>query len=138
MKKEEVAALYNHNKVKLYVTATRGEGYGLPLIEAAASGVPIVATGWSGHLEFLDKDLIGSVDYNLVPVNKTKVDGRIFKESFKWADPISTSFKRNVRDVYENYDKAKNNAKILKKKIQHSFNKAAIKRQYDKLFSELV
>ena len=34
------------------------EPVGLPLIDAAASGMPIVATGWSGLLEFLDKDLI--------------------------------------------------------------------------------
>ena len=37
------------------ISFTRGEGYGLPLVDAAASGLPIVATNWSGHLQFLSK-----------------------------------------------------------------------------------
>ena len=59
MKKEEIAALFHHHNVKMYVSATRGEGYGLPLIEAAAAGLPIVVTGWSGHLQFLNKECFG-------------------------------------------------------------------------------
>ena len=61
MKKEEIASLVTHSKVKLYASATRGEGYGLPLIEAAVAGKPIVATNWSGHLEFLQRENFGNV-----------------------------------------------------------------------------
>ena len=57
----EMSALYNHPSVKLYASATRGEGYGLPLVEAAATGVPIVVTNWSGHLEFLGIENFGKV-----------------------------------------------------------------------------
>ncbi len=78
MTSKEVAALFNHHKVKLYVSATRGEGYGLPLIESAVIGLPIVATGWSGHLEFLNKENFGVVDYELVEISETRADGRIF------------------------------------------------------------
>ena len=137
MKKEEMAALMRHNKIKLYASATRGEGYGLPLIEAAVAGVPIVATNWSGHLEFLQKENFGTVDYNLVTIQKSKIDGRIFKEGFKWADPLETSFKREVRKVYDNYDSAKDRAKLMKKHIQFNYNSDVIKSKYDEFLESV-
>ena len=54
MTDEEIAGLYKNQKIKALVTATRGEGYGLPLLEAAAAGTPVIATNWSGHLDFLN------------------------------------------------------------------------------------
>ena len=50
MSRSEIAALYNVSSIKMYASATRGEGYGIPLVDAAASGMPVVATNWSGHL----------------------------------------------------------------------------------------
>ena len=48
-----MANLYAHPKIKAYVSLTHGEGYGLPLFEAAYHGIPIIAPDWSGHLDFL-------------------------------------------------------------------------------------
>ena len=42
-----------YNFADVYVTATRAEGWGLPIIEAAATGLPIIAPFYSGHTEFL-------------------------------------------------------------------------------------
>jgi glycosyltransferase involved in cell wall biosynthesis len=130
----EVASLFNHSKIKMYVTATRGEGYGLPLIEAAVAGIPIVATGWSGHLQFLDKENFGVVDYNLVEIGESRVDGRVFEKGFRWAEPSPESFKREVRKVYENYETAKTKAREMMKRIRVEFSSGEIKKQYDELF----
>ena len=46
--------LYNHPKVKSMVSFTKGEGYGRPLLEFSTTGKPVIATGWSGHTDFLD------------------------------------------------------------------------------------
>jgi len=137
MKNEEISALYNHKNIKVYATATRGEGYGLPIIEAAASGLPIVATNWSGHLEFLNKDYFYPVDYSLVEINDTKVDGRIFDKGFKWANPSEQDFKLQLRKVYDDYNSAKEKAKLLKKQIHQKFNDKSIKRLYDEIFEEV-
>lgn len=132
----EVASLFNHSKIKMYVTATRGEGFGLPLIEAAVAGVPIVATGWSGHLQFLDKENFGVVDYNLVEISESRVDGRVFEKGFRWAEPSPESFKREVRKVYENYETAKSKAREMMKRIRVEFSSGTIKKQYDELFEK--
>ena len=138
MKAHEVCALYNHPNVKMYATATRGEGYGLPLIEAAASGLPIVATGWSGHLQFLNKEKFHSVDYNMVEISPSRVDERIFEKGFRWAEPSEESFKRQIRKVYEEHKAAKTKAREMMKDIRNNFNSVVVKKQYDELFEKCV
>lgn len=132
----EIASLFNHPKIKLYVSATRGEGYGLPLIEAAVAAKPIVATGWSGHLQFLEKDKFGVVEYNLVEISNSRVDNRVFEEGFRWAEPIESSFKREIRKVYNDYDEAKKSACEMMKKVRINFSNHEIKKQYDDLFDK--
>lgn len=136
MSKEEIAALYCSKGIKGYVSATRGEGYGLPLVDAAAAGIPIVVTGWSGHLEFLEKDLIHEVDYSMVNIPNKKVDGRIFVKNTRWAEPLEGSFKKQARSLYENYKESKQNAKILQKKILTNYNKKEITKKYQKILFE--
>jgi len=46
-------SLYTNSKIKAIVSTTHGEGCGLPLLEAAANALPVIATDWSGHLDFL-------------------------------------------------------------------------------------
>jgi glycosyltransferase involved in cell wall biosynthesis len=54
---EEVNELYNHPKVKAHVTFTKGEGYGRPLLEASISQKPVIASNYSGHIDFLDVEM---------------------------------------------------------------------------------
>ena len=56
LSKEEMNYLYNHPKVKCMVSFTHGEGFGRPLLEATMTGLPVMATNWSGQLDFLDSD----------------------------------------------------------------------------------
>lgn len=96
MSDSEVASLYRHPKVKALVAATRGEGYGLPILEAAASGLPVIATRWSGHTDFLSHGRYIEIDYRLDAVHPTRIDGRIFVSGSKWAHPSEEDFKKRV------------------------------------------
>ena len=53
MRDDELHSLFHHPKIKAFVSLTHGEGFGLPLFEAAYSGMPVLAPDWSGHLDFL-------------------------------------------------------------------------------------
>ncbi len=55
---KEMNSLYNHPKVKAHITFTKGEGFGRPLAEAGISQKPIIATNWSGHIDFLKDALL--------------------------------------------------------------------------------
>jgi glycosyltransferase involved in cell wall biosynthesis len=137
MEKEEVASLYAHDKINCFVSATRGEGYGLPIVDAAASGMPVIATNWSGHLDFLG-DNFSKVDYQLKEIRKEKVDNRIFFEGFRWAEPVEKDFKQKIRNVFENYEKHKIEAQTLKEKTSNNFSKAVILKQYNKFLEKIL
>ena len=53
---EEMNALFNHKRIIAHVSFTHSEGYGLPLLQGSLSGKPVIASNWSGHLDFLPED----------------------------------------------------------------------------------
>ena len=133
----EMAALFRTKSVHGYVSATRGEGYGLPLIDAAAAGVPVVATNWSGHLDFLDDKFL-QVDFELTDIPKNRIDGRIFVKNTKWAEPNKQSFINKIRFLRENHNKCLDTAASLRKDVKYKFTKKKICKKYEKIFQEIV
>jgi len=106
MTDEEMHSLYRHPKINAFVALPHGEGFGLPIFEAAYSGLPVVATGWSGQLDFLvdeqGKCQFYNVAFDLQQVQKEVVwKGVIVKESM-WAYPRESSAKQQMRLCYEN------------------------------------
>jgi hypothetical protein len=71
----EMNELYNHPKVKAMVSLTKGEGYGRPLLEFSLSKKPIIVSGWSGHMDFLNPEfniIIGGELKNVHPSSANK------------------------------------------------------------------
>jgi glycosyltransferase involved in cell wall biosynthesis len=105
MTEEEIHALYKHPQIKAKLALPHGEGFGLPLFEAAYSGLPVVATGWSGQMDFLvdekGQEHFYNVAYDISPVPDEVVwDGVLIKESM-WAYPREQSAKQQMRKCYE-------------------------------------
>ena len=111
MSEEEMSGLYNHPQIKAVVSTAHGEGYGLPLFEAAYYGIPVIATDWSGHTDFLykktkqkngklkKKHMFSRISYTIQPVKKEAVwDGVLQKESM-WAVPEEGSIKMNMQHI---------------------------------------
>ena len=148
LSESEINSLYNHPKIKAYITATHGEGYGLPIFEAAYNGLPVVATNWSGHLDFLtgelkengklkEKKLFAKIDYDLKEIPKNVVWDKILIEGSKWAYPRQSSFKNQVRKVYKNYGMYKKWATALQSKLQKTHAKEIIlKKMSDAIIPE--
>jgi len=138
LKTTEVGGLYVHPKIKCLVSATRGEGYGLPILEAAAQGLPVIATNWSGHLDFMKKGNFIKLDYDLIDVPETKVDNHIFMSGTKWANVREEDFKKKTRKFYNSHKVPKDWAMSLKSKIREDFSQSTIESQMETTFQEVV
>jgi len=105
MTDEEIHALYKHPKVNAFLALPHGEGFGLPIFEAAYSGLPVVATGWSGQLDFLvdeeGKSQFYNVAFDLQPVQKEVVWKGVIIPDSMWAYPRESSAKEQMRLCYE-------------------------------------
>tara|TARA_E500000331_G_C17248179_1_gene709958 strand:+ start:156 stop:1319 length:1164 start_codon:yes stop_codon:yes gene_type:complete len=135
---EEIKSIYKNPKIKALVSATRGEGYGLPLLESAACGLPVLATNWSGHLDFMNLGKFISFDYDLKPVAQQKIDGEIFIPGTRWAEVREADFKSKVRKFYKAPYKPKEWAEELSEKLKKEFSQNSINLKYSSVFSEIL
>jgi hypothetical protein len=81
---KDINHLYNHPKVKAMVNLTKGEGFGRPLLEFTQSKKPIIASNWSGHLDFLNPEFASLVPGEVKPVHESVVQERLILKESKW------------------------------------------------------
>ena len=98
----EMNALYNHPKVKAHVSFTRGEGFGRPLLEATISGKPMLVSGWSGHMDFINSDYVTVLNGQLEKVHKSAADKFLLEES-QWFSVDYNQAGGVMRDMVNNY-----------------------------------
>jgi glycosyltransferase involved in cell wall biosynthesis len=137
MNDNEVASLYRHPQIKALVALTRGEGYGLPILEAAASNLPIIATGWSGHMDFLKHGRFVNITYQLGEIHPSRVDNKIFMQGSRWANPSEEDFKRRVLKFKESSSTPKEWANALGKQVTERYKFENIKLAYDSFFESI-
>jgi glycosyltransferase involved in cell wall biosynthesis len=81
---EDINHLYNHPKVKAMINLTKGEGFGRPLLEFTQSKKPVIASNWSGHLDFLNPEFASLVPGEVKPVHESVVQDRLILKESKW------------------------------------------------------
>ena len=138
MTNTEIASLYRHPKIKALVSLTRGEGFGLPLLEAAASSLPVIATDWSAHTEFLNLGKWIKIEQDLVNIPDVRIDNRIFVKDVKWSNPREDSFKKKSKKFRESFATPESWAKELSHECKKNFSKDAIIIQYSKFLDGLL
>ena len=134
----EMNGLYNHPKVKAHVSFTHGEGFGRPLLEASLSGKPVIASNWSGHVDFLPKNLSILLDGSLSEVKKGAIADDFKVDGQKWFVVNYTQAVAVLKDVYKSYKKYTFNAKKLATINKSKFSLDAMTRQLGKILDKYV
>ena len=97
-------------KMDCFVFPTRGEGFGLPPLEAMATGLPVIATNWSGTGDYMDDEYSYSIDYDIVDVPNGTPGGYpedLQAENQQWAEPKLDHLVAQMRHAYHNREEAK-------------------------------
>ena len=144
---EQMNSLYTHEKIKSFVTFTHGEGFGMPIFEAAYHGLPVIAPSWSGQNDFLFapvksgkqkkaklRPLFCKVDYAIAQVPKDVVWEGVITADSGWCHIDNKAARRSFRDMHNNYERYKSHANKLKKHLIENFTE---EKQYE-MFADHV
>jgi hypothetical protein len=100
---EDINHLYNHPKIKTLINLTKGEGFGRPLLEFTQSKKPIIASNWSGHLDFLNPEFASLVPGEVKPVHESVVQDRLILKESKWFSPDVSFASLLMKDYVNSY-----------------------------------
>lgn len=86
------------NLADCYVSLHRSEGFGLTMAEAMSCGKPVIATGYSGNVDFMNQENSFLVRHRLVEIER---DHGPYKKGWMWADPDVDHAAECMRRVFE-------------------------------------
>lgn len=124
MTEQEIQGLYRNPKIKCLINLAHGEGFGLPLFDAAAAALPVMTVGWGGQKDFLykdDKALFSEVDFDILPVQEECLWENVIIKGSEWSFAKEDSYKEKLADMIENYEQHVMNAKELKELVCDTF-----------------
>jgi len=137
LSENEMADLYHHPKVKAMVSFTKGEGYGRPLAEFTLTGKPILASNWSGHLDFLPSEYSVLLNGTLTNVHPSAADKFLMAEA-KWFTVNYSEAANKLYDVFNNYSKYLDKSKNLKTNTSNNFSLDVMHSKFVELLDKYI
>lgn len=135
---DEMNSLYNHPKVKAHVSFTKGEGFGRPLLEASISGKPVIASGWSGHVDFLNAEEAVLVGGELKQIHPSAVWDTILIKESSWFAPDIQQCANAMAAVFMDYETFRKKAHKLGKENFKKFSYQTIQKRTWELLDKYV
>lgn len=136
---EDMPSLYN--LADCFVLPTRGEGFGLPMIEAGACEKPVISTRCGGQLDFMTDENSYLLDIEGYGIEKQEIkEISSYYEGMPFAVLGNTCLNQLtevMRSVYTNYPEAEKKGKIMRNNIVENFTwNHTIEKVYDRLMDE--
>jgi hypothetical protein len=120
MEEADMSNLYHHPKVKAMISFAKGEGYGRPMAEFTLTGKPIIASGWSGQMDFLPAEHSVLLEGSLTQVDESAADQFCMKEA-QWFSVNYSNAANKIYDVFNKYDSYLDKSKGLKENTLKHF-----------------
>jgi hypothetical protein len=120
MEESDMSNLYHHPKVKAMISFAKGEGYGRPMAEFTLTGKPILASGWSGQMDFLPVEHAVLLEGSLTQVDESAADQFCMKEA-QWFTVNYSNAANKIYDVYNKYDSYLEQSKGLRENTLKHF-----------------
>jgi len=118
----DINNLYNHPKVKAMLSFTKGEGYGRPLAEFCLSKKPVIASAWSGHMDFLSPEFTVPLAGEVRQLHPSAVVQNMLLPESGWFTVDYKAASKILVDMYENYSKYEVGGKRQGHKIKTEFS----------------
>ena len=118
---EELNKINNDPKVKSFVSFTKGEGFGRPLLEQAITGKPVITTNWSGHIDFIRPEYNVLLGGELKPIHESAANKWLIKEA-NWFNVNVDVASKAMKNVYKNYKKYIVNSRKQTKFLKENFS----------------
>ena len=134
----EMNELYNHGKIKAMISLTKGEGFGRPLLEFSLVNKPIIASAWSGHTDFLDKEFVKYIGGTLTNVHPSAASKNMILTESQWFTPDAIQVGQALKDVYDNYKTYKELAKRQGHKSRTQFSYEKMRETLDSFLTQYV
>ena len=120
-----------------FVLPSRGEGWGRPYMEAAASQLPVLATRWSGHLDFLHDQNSYLVDIEGVVPAPASTDREIYL-GHGWAEPSAEHLSQLLRHVVSHRTEARAKARQARREMIERWDTKVLAPRWGAAFRELL
>ena len=124
MSRPDLIALYR--TADAFVLPSRGEGWGRPLMEAMACGLPTIGTNWSGNTAFMAADNSLLLDCAVVDVPEAGRREVLAYKGHRWAEPSVFSLVAHLRRVVEQPDEASEIGRRAREHVVAHFNHAVV------------
>ena len=125
---EELNKINNDPKIKAFVSFTKGEGFGRPLLEQAITGKPVITTNWSGQIDFLSPEYNVLLGGELKPIHPSAANKWLLKEA-QWFNVNTEVASRALKDVYKHYKKYIENSRKQTKYLKENFSQDVMTKQ---------
>lgn len=133
---EQMNTLYNHPKIKAFVSFTKGEGYGRPIAEFVTTGKPVLVSGWSGQTDFIDEKFHTLLKGEVKEVHSTAVWEGIINAGTHWFTVDYQSAAKKLQSMKQNYKQYLTSSKLSLKYFHKKWSYSAMVDGFKKMLEE--
>ena len=109
-----------------YVMPSRGEGWGIPAMEAMASGLPVIATAWGGQMDYMDDETALLVRCKPAPVSADACRENARFAGQMWVEPDLADLRKKMRLAKDEPALTRSKAAAAQRRIREKYSREAV------------